>query len=149
MGGHDGHFTANQAPLAIFLSHSFHTMTQGDLSVEDYGKKTKKAADALHDVGMPVDAPTLLLNLLCGVNSRFITATDIITGTAGMTFSTTLDRLKLKGLRLENETKVEATNTLVALSTSFGSTSSGSTLSGCTGSTCYSMTLQKPPQQSL
>jgi hypothetical protein len=85
------HFTANQAPCAIFLSHSFHTMTQGDLSVEDYGKKMKKAADALRDVGMPVDAPTLLLNLLRGVNSHYSTAADIIAGTAGMTFSTALD----------------------------------------------------------
>jgi hypothetical protein len=43
-------------------------MIQGDLSVENYGKKMKKAAYALRDVGMPVDAPTLLLNLLRGVN---------------------------------------------------------------------------------
>jgi hypothetical protein len=144
----EGHFAANQAPRAIFLSHSFHTMTQGDLSVEDYGKKMKKAADALRDVGMPVDAPTLLLNLLCGINSRFSTAADIIAGTAGMTFSTALGQLKLKELLLENEAKVEATNTLIVLSTLSGSTSSGSTSSGCTDSARRSTTSQKPPQQS-
>jgi hypothetical protein len=124
-------------------------MTQGDLSVEDYGKKMKKVVDALYDVGMPVDAPTVLLNLLRGVNSRFSTAADIITGTASMTFLTALDQLKLKELHLENEAKVEATNALVALSTSSGSTSSGSTSSGCTCSACRSTTSQKPPQQSL
>jgi hypothetical protein len=135
----EGHFTANQAPRTIFLSHSFHTMTQGDLTVQDYGKKMKKAADALRDVGIPVDAPTLLLNLLHGVNSRFSTAADIIAGTAGMTFSTALDQLKLKELRLENEAKVEATNALVALSTLSGSTSSG-----CTGSTSTSRPRKSP-----
>jgi hypothetical protein len=99
-------------------------MIQGDLSVENYGKKMKKAAYALRDVGMPVDAPTLLLNLLRGVNSRYNTAADIIAGTADMTFSTALDQLKLKELRLENEVKVEATNALVASS------------SGCSGYDC-------------
>jgi hypothetical protein len=109
-------------------------MTQGDLSVKDYGKKMKKAADTLRDVGMSVDAPTLLLNLLCGVNSRYSTAADIIAGTADMTFSTALDQLKLKELRLENEVKVEATNALVASSSS-----------GCSGSDCRSLS-SKPPQ---
>jgi hypothetical protein len=41
-----------------------------------------------------------------------------------MTFSTALDQLKLKELRLENEVKVEATNALVASS------------SGCSGYDC-------------
>jgi hypothetical protein len=123
-------------------------MTLGDLSIEDYGKKMKKAVDALHDVGLPVDAPTLLLNLLRGVNSHFSTATDIIAGTVGMTFSIALDQLKLKELRLENEAKVDATNALVARSNSSGSTSFGSTSSDCTGLVCRSTTSQKPPQQS-
>jgi hypothetical protein len=144
----EDHFTANQAPHAIFLNHSFHTMTLGDLSIEDYGKKMKKAVDALHDVGLPVDAPTLLLNLLRGVNSHFSTATDIIAGTVGMTFSIALDQLKLKELRLENKAKVDATNALVARSNSSGSTSFGSTSSDCTGLVCRSTTSQKPPQQS-
>jgi hypothetical protein len=128
------HFTENQASRAIFLSHSFHTMTQGDLSIEDYGKKMKTAADALRDVGMPVDAPTRLFNLLHGVNSRYSTVTHIIVSTVDMTFSTALDQLKLKELRLENEVKVEATNTLVASSSS-----------GCNGSDCRSSS-SKPPQ---
>jgi hypothetical protein len=108
-------------------------MTQGDLSIEDYGKKMKKVADALRDVGIPVDAPTLL-NLLRGVNSRYNTAADIIASIVDMTFSTALDQLKLKELRLENEVKVEATNALVAFS-SFG----------CSGSDCRSSS-SKPPQ---
>jgi hypothetical protein len=113
------HFTANQAPRAIFLSHSFHTMTQGDLSVEDYGKKME-AADALRDVGMPVDVLTLFLNLLRGVNSRYST--------------TALYQLKLKELHLENEVKVEATKALVASSSS-----------GCSSSDCR-LSSSKPPQ---
>jgi hypothetical protein len=77
---------------------------------------------------------TLLPNLLRGIYSRYSTAADIIAGTAGMTFSTVLDQLKLKELRLENEVKVEATNALVASS------------SGCSGSDCRSSS-SKPPQQ--
>lgn len=31
----DGLFQANKAPRAIFLSHEFHSMTQGDDSIDD------------------------------------------------------------------------------------------------------------------
>jgi hypothetical protein len=112
------HFQANQAPRAIFLSQAFHSMTQGDRKIEDYGNEMKKAADALRNVGQAVSPSTLLLNLLRGLNSRYSTTADIIAGTAGMTFATALDQLKLKELRLESEAKVEATNALVASSSS-------------------------------
>jgi hypothetical protein len=78
-------------------------------------------------------SPSTLLNLLRGVNSRFSTAADIITGTAGMTFSIALDQLKLKELCLENEAKVEAANALVASSSS-----------GYSGAVCRSLPTQKP-----
>jgi hypothetical protein len=93
-------------------------MTQGDRKIEDYGNEMKKVADALRDVGQVVSPSTLLLNLLRGLNSRYSTTADIIAGTAGMTFTTPLDQLKLKELHLENEAKVEATNALVASSSS-------------------------------
>jgi hypothetical protein len=91
-------------------------MTQGDRKIEDYGNEMKKVADALHDVGQAVSPSTLLLSLLRGLNFCYNTTADIIAGTAGMTFATAVDQLKLKELRLENEAKVEATNALVASS---------------------------------
>jgi hypothetical protein len=110
-------------------------MTQGDRKIEDYGNEMKKAADALRNVGQAVYPSTLLLNLLCGLNSRYSTTADISASTAGMTFATALDQLKLKELRLENEAKVEATNALIASSSS-----------GCSGADCRP---PSRPQQSL
>jgi hypothetical protein len=114
-------------------------MTQGDRKIEDYGNEMKKAADALRDVGQAVSPSTLLLNLLCGLNSRYSTTADIIAGTTGMTFATALDQLKLKELHLENEAKVEATNALVASSSS-----------ACSGADCRPPSRSQqplPPQQ--
>jgi hypothetical protein len=118
-------------------------MTQADRKIEDYGNEMKKAVDALRDVGQAVSPSTLLLNLLRGLNSRYSTTTDIIVGTAGMTFATALDQLKLKELRLENKAKVEATNALVASSSS-----------GCSGANFrppsrsqQSLPSQQQPQQ--
>lgn len=45
-------------PRAIFVSHAFHTLTQGDMSVEEYEKVMKKAADTLRDIDQPVDKTT-------------------------------------------------------------------------------------------
>jgi hypothetical protein len=56
-------------------------MTQGDLSIEDYSKKMKKAVDALRDVGQPVPEGMLVLNLLRGVDPRFSNTTDFIAAT--------------------------------------------------------------------
>jgi hypothetical protein len=111
-------------------------MTQGDRKIEDYRNEMKKAADALRDVGQVVSPSTLLLNLLRDLNSRYNTTTDIIADIAGMTFATALDQLKLKELRLENEAKVEATNTLIASSSS-----------GCSCADCLPPSHPQQPQQ--
>ena len=55
-------------------------MTQGDLSIEDYAKKMKVAANALRDVGQPISEATLVLNLLRGINRRFSATADFIAG---------------------------------------------------------------------
>jgi hypothetical protein len=47
-------FEANKAPRAIFLSHEFHSMTQGDSSINDYCKRMKATTDALCDVGRTI-----------------------------------------------------------------------------------------------
>ena len=89
-------------------------MTQGDLSVEDYGKKMKVAANKLRDVGHPVMEDTLVLNLLRGINKKFSNIADFIAGQKNITFTEALDQFQLKELQLANEDQVAATTALVA-----------------------------------
>ncbi|XP_066373808.1 uncharacterized protein [Miscanthus floridulus] len=54
--------SANKASRAIFLSHEFYSMTQGDLSIDDYNQKMKTTADALRDIGHTIVDLQLVLN---------------------------------------------------------------------------------------
>ena len=74
------HFQANKAPRAIFLSHVFHALTQGDMSVHEYAQALKKAVDALRDVDKPVADSEMVLALLAGADPRYSTTGEIITG---------------------------------------------------------------------
>ena len=67
-------------------------MTQGDLSVEDYGKKMKVAANKLHDIGHTVTEATLILNLLRAINKKFSNTTDFVDGQKNITFTEALDQ---------------------------------------------------------
>jgi len=96
-------------------------MTQGDLSVMDFGKKMKLAADALREVGHPVSEPTLVLNLLRGIHPKFSNTKDIVAGTKDITFDEALNQFALKELRMANEAKVLSSTVLVAATTSCGS----------------------------
>jgi hypothetical protein len=78
----DGLFQANKAQRAIFLSHEFHSMTQGDSSIDDYCFRVKTTADKLHDVGHPVDEAQLILNLLRGLNEQYSGTADHIATTS-------------------------------------------------------------------
>ncbi|CAO1943818.1 unnamed protein product [Urochloa humidicola] len=115
------HFQSNKAPRAIYLSHDFHTLTQGDLSIEEYGNLMKKAADRLCDADQPVSEPNMVLNLLRGLNPKFSTTADFIASSTDMTFAKALDQLSLKELRLANEEKVAQSTALVASSSGCGS----------------------------
>jgi len=123
-------FQANQAPCAIFLSKDFHSMTQGDLSVMEFGKKMKLAADALREVGHPVAEPTLLPNLLRGIHPKFSNTKDIVAGTKNITFDEALNQFALKELRLANKAKVLSSSTLVTSSTGCGSSCRSSSTAG-------------------
>jgi len=61
------HFQANKTPRTIFLSHVFHVLTQGDMSVHEYAQALKKAADALRDVDKPVVDSEMVLALLAAL----------------------------------------------------------------------------------
>ncbi|XP_066369870.1 uncharacterized protein [Miscanthus floridulus] len=113
-------FQANKAPRAIFLNHEFHSMTQGDLSIDAYCVRMKEKADELRDVGQPVSEPNLVLNLLRGLNEVYSTVADTIAGKQPLTFADARHQLLLKELRLHNEEKVRATTALLAAASSPG-----------------------------
>ncbi|XP_066347753.1 uncharacterized protein [Miscanthus floridulus] len=126
-------FEANKAPCTIFLGHEFHSMTQGDSSINDYAQRMKATADALRDVGRTITDSELILNFLCGLNPRFASTTDNITDSHPLPdFTTTREKLVLKELCLSNEGSVAA-QTAFHASCSIGCRiTSGNTGSGYT-----------------
>ncbi|XP_034570878.1 uncharacterized protein [Setaria viridis] len=126
-----GLFRANKQSWAIFLSHDFHSKTQGDSSIAEYCSRMKTLTDALRDVGHPIQDSQLVLNLLRGLNPRFSnTANDIANSIAGFTsFAQAWDMLAMKELRLANEEKISNSTVLLA-GNSLSSPSSGCA-SGC------------------
>ena len=124
----EGLFRANRQSRAIFLSHDFHSMTLGDSTIAEYCGRMKTLADALRDVGHPIQDSQLVLNLLRVLNPRFTTTTDDIANSiAGFpSFNQVRDMLALKELRLANEEVVSNSTALFA-----GNASSSS--SGCPG----------------
>nr|XP_034586807.1 uncharacterized protein LOC117849379 [Setaria viridis] len=127
-------FQVNRAPRAIFLSHEFHSMTQGDSSIDDYCQCMKTAADALRDIGHLVLEPTLVLNILRGLNKRYSTCGDNIAALPVLTFASARNQLILKELRLANEDQVSASTALLAA----GPSSSSCPASGCRNTTSSS-----------
>jgi hypothetical protein len=111
---------ANKAPRAIFLNHEFHSMTQGDLSIDAYCVRMKEKADELRDVGQPVSEANLILNLLRGLNEVYSNVTDNIVRTQPLTLDAARHQLLLKELCLKNKEKVRATTALLAAASSLG-----------------------------
>ncbi|KAL6646864.1 hypothetical protein ACP70R_015558 [Stipagrostis hirtigluma subsp. patula] len=123
-------FQANKVPHAIFLSHQFHSMTQGDLPVSEYCHKMKHLADQLRDVGHAISEPHLVLNLLHGLSDRFTnTADDIANSRPLPSFTQARGMLCLKELRAENTAKVSKETALVA---------AANTSESCGGTGCRS-----------
>jgi len=106
-------YQANKAPRAVFLSHEFHSLTQGDSSIDEYCVRMKEAADNLRDVGQTITEPNLVLNLLRGLNEKYQSIADNIAAQEPLTFAVARNQL-LKELRLKNEDKVRAASALLA-----------------------------------
>jgi hypothetical protein len=126
-----GLFEANKVSHALFLNHEFHSMTQGDLSIDAYCQKMKAMADTLRDVGHTIIDSQLILNLLCGLNPHFSSTTDNIADSNPLpNFATACEKLVLKELCLANKGQVTMQTALYVGMPSCGSashlTSSGS-----------------------
>jgi hypothetical protein len=64
-------FLSNREQRTLHLDAVFRNFVQGDLSVSEYCRTFKNMADALADLGSPVDDQILVLNILRGLNPRF------------------------------------------------------------------------------
>jgi hypothetical protein len=64
-------FLDNRETHTLHLDAAFCNFVQGDLSVTEYYHKFKGMADALADLGSPVDDWILVLNILRSLNQCF------------------------------------------------------------------------------
>ena len=121
-------FHTNTASRAVFLLEEFHTLKQGDSTIDEYCQRLKSKAAALRQVGNPISDSQLVLSLLRGLDSRFdSTADDIANATVLPSFTRAHELLSLKELRLANDAKNTAATALVV-----------STASCCTSPCCRS-----------
>ena len=123
-------FQANKESRAVVLGQEFHSMSQGDLSIDAYAQRMKHTADALREVGHTISPGQLVLNLLRGLNARFANTADIIANTMPLPdFKAATNMLRVKELRLGlgNEGKETTASALAA-----------STVSSCTSPSCRS-----------
>src|SRR5688572_28517244 len=92
----------------IFLSHDFHSMTQGDSSISEYCQCMKNLADTLRDIGQPFQDSLMVLSLLHGLNPRYSNTADDIANSivSFLTFAQAHDMLALKELHLTNKEMV-------------------------------------------
>jgi len=112
-------FRTNTASRAVFLLEEFHTLKQGDSTIDEYCQRLKSKAAALRQVGNPISDSQLVLSLLRGLNPRFdSTADDIANATDLPSFTRAHELLSLKELRLANDAKTTAATALVASTTS-------------------------------
>jgi hypothetical protein len=67
----ENQFLENREQRTLHLDAAFRNFVQGDLTVSEYCRNFKNMADALADLGSPVDDRILVLNILRGLNPRF------------------------------------------------------------------------------
>jgi len=129
-------FQANQEPRAVILNQELASSTQGDLPIEAYAAQLKQNADALRDVGHPVQDRQLVLTLLNGLNPRLSNTADFIANTRPLpSFTSAVNMLRLKELRNANDNMV-ASNSALATSTT----------AACTSPSCRSTPLSSQPR---
>ncbi|WVZ87940.1 hypothetical protein U9M48_034514 [Paspalum notatum var. saurae] len=67
----EGQFLGNAEARALQLDAAFRTFEQGDLSVGEYCRRMKGMADALCDLGWPMEDRFLVLNIVRGLNDSY------------------------------------------------------------------------------
>jgi hypothetical protein len=65
-------FLGNRTTRALYADQEFHSFSQGDLPITEYCRRYKKLVEDLRDLGKPVSDITLVLNIIRGLNERFL-----------------------------------------------------------------------------
>lgn len=72
-------FLDNTMQRAVYAQQEFHSLYQGDLSVNDYCSRLMDLADTLRDIGSPVSDMALVLNTLHSLNPKFHQEISVLT----------------------------------------------------------------------
>jgi hypothetical protein len=64
-------FRDNELHRAVYLEAEFRSLVQGDMDIATYTGRLKRLADALRDVGQPVQETSQVLNLLRGLSPKY------------------------------------------------------------------------------
>jgi hypothetical protein len=100
-------FLDNIDQHAVYALQEFHGLFQGDLSVHDYFSRLKQLADLLRGIGHPVSDPTMVINVLGGLNSKFSHAISVLTARKPLpTFLFTRDYLLQEEARQKHTTQM-------------------------------------------
>ncbi|XP_062188959.1 uncharacterized protein LOC133892290 [Phragmites australis] len=126
-------FQANKMLRAIFVSHKFHSMTQGDRSASEYCQHMKIVANSLCDVGHTISESQLILNLLRSLNPHFPNTADDIANSPDLpSFVTARNMLVLKERRPAGSSTSSCSSGVCCSSTSFTAPSGGDDSSAST-----------------
>lgn len=122
-----GRFLDNADQCAVFALQEFHSLYQGDLSITDYCSRLKQLSDLLRDLGHWISGPSLVINTLRGLNSKFSYAISVLTAQKPLLdFNFVRDYLVQNEANQHHSTKMEANTALLAAANTTTSTGSPS-----------------------
>ena len=143
----ESQFLGNRTTRALYADQEFRSFSQGDIPVAKYCRRYKKLAEDLRDLGEPVSDRTLVLNIIRGLNERFLALSLHLRRTYPLpSFLQVRDDLALKELTMAKAPPAAA---LVALTApgSMGSTTSPTPSTGAPRHSQQSATQLPAPSQ--
>jgi hypothetical protein len=130
----EGLFRDNELQRAVYLEAEFRSIRQGELSITQYCSKLKILADALRDVGHPISEPSQVLNMLCGLNTKYRHLKPIITDKSPPhMFQSAHSYLLLEELKDEHDSQQEQDDGHALVASHGGGGSSGSPTTNADG----------------
>jgi hypothetical protein len=112
----------------VYSLQEFHSLFQGDMTVNDYCSRLKKLFDILRDVGHPVSNAALVVSTLRGLNPKFTNAISVLgSRTPPPDFLFVRSYLIQEERRMANTHKMEAATALLATGSSTSSSPGKST----------------------
>jgi hypothetical protein len=108
-------FLDNAMQCAVYALKEFHNLFQGDKTITAYFGRLKQLTDLLRDVGHPISEPSMVVNALRGLNSKFSHAIVVLTAKVAMSLFLYVHNYLLQDeSRQAHTTKMEAATALLA-----------------------------------